>query len=139
MNKRLSFGMLTILAALVLGACSGNVGSSSNIPDSSSKSSTKPSSVSQEPAKGIQDVSISLGNEGEKAYITVRGTQYGYSSDNFKWAWGLKEQNSSMLIISGIFLLFTLITLSKSLTVLISGAALAGKFFLIFSSCFTTS
>ena len=95
MNKRLSFGMLTILAALVLGACSGNVGSSSNIPDSSSKSSTKPSSVSQEPAKGIQDVSISLGNEGEKAYITVRGTQYGYSSDNFKWAWGLKEQNSS--------------------------------------------
>ena len=98
MNKRLSFGVLTMLLAMVLGACGGkttsSVSSSSSKAPSSSRSS-RPSSTSQAPSKGVSGLSISLGNDGDKAYITVRGTQFGYTADDFTWAWGLKEQSGS--------------------------------------------
>lgn len=101
MNKRLSFGIVTVLMALVLGACGGNTTtSSSSSPSKSSSpsrssSSQRPSSTSQAPQKGISDLSISLGNDGDKAYITVRGQQFGYTADDFKWAWGLMDRDSS--------------------------------------------
>ena len=77
MKKQLSFGIMTILLAMILGACGGNTtpyvsSSSSKAPTSSRSSSSKPSSTSQAPTKGISDLSISLGNEGDKAYITVQ-------------------------------------------------------------------
>ncbi len=100
MDKRLSFGVVTLLLALVLGACGGNTASSSSASSKSSKaptssSSSRPTSTSQAPAKGVSDLSISLGNDGDKAYITVRGTQFGYTADDFTWAWGLMDRDSS--------------------------------------------
>ena len=101
MNKRLSFGIVTVLMALVLGACGGNTTTSSSSSSSKSSSpsrsssSQRPSSTSQAPQKGISDLSISLGNDGDKAYITVRGQQFGYTADDFKWAWGLMDRDSS--------------------------------------------
>lgn len=101
MNKRLSFGVATLLLAMILGACGGNTttsASSSSSRSSSSQrpsSSNRPSSTSQAPSKGIKDLSISLGNDGDKAYITVRGTEFGYTADDFTWAWGLMDRDSS--------------------------------------------
>ena len=100
MNKRLSFGVLVMSLAMVLAACGGNTSSSSSKsssknPPSSSRSSSKPSSSSsQAPQKGVSDLSISLGNDSDKAYITVRGTQFGYTADDFTWAWGLMDRDS---------------------------------------------
>lgn len=91
MNKRLSFGM-SLLLALILTAC-GASNASNNDGNKSSKPAT--TSVSQAPKKSVKDISISLGNDGDKAYITVRGTQSNYSADEFKWAWGLKSNNGS--------------------------------------------
>ena len=96
MKKRLSFG-ITILLATLLTACGGT---SSNVP-ASKESSKKPATVSstqptsKAPIKGVSDLSISLGNEGDKAYITVRGTQQNYTADEFKWAWGLMAQDGT--------------------------------------------
>ena len=101
MKKQLSFGVMMLLLTMVLGACSAKTASSvqsnSKAPTSSSKapSSSKPSSSSQAPTKSISDLSISLGNDGDKAYITVRGTQFGYTTDTFKWAWGLMDRDTS--------------------------------------------
>ncbi|MBO4703661.1 MAG: hypothetical protein J5617_02385 [Bacilli bacterium] len=101
MKKHLSFGIMTLFLMVTLGACGGKtesaISSSSKTPTSSSKapSSSKPSSSSQAPSKGVSSLSISLGNDGDKAYITVRGTQFGYTADDFKWAWGLMNRDSS--------------------------------------------
>ena len=97
MNKRLSLGAMTVLLTMVLGACGGKVASSvsSSSRAPSTSRSSRPSSSSQAPAKGVSDLNISLGNDGGKAYITVRGTQFGYTANDFKWAWGLKEQSGS--------------------------------------------
>ena len=102
MKKSISFGIT--LLALLLTACGGKgsqqPASSSTTPDSSSEpassvNSSKESSKSKAPVKSISVSSISLGNEGEKAYITVRGTQTNYTADDFKWAWGLKDQETN--------------------------------------------
>ena len=92
MNKRLSFGVVTLLLTVLLVACGGKAS-----PSSSSKASSSrvPSSSSQAPKKGVSDLSISLGNSDGKAYITVRGQQFGYTADDFKWAWGLMDRDSS--------------------------------------------
>ena len=100
MKKQLSF-MMTILAiTALLGACgnkgeqSSNGGESSKNPPTSKSSSSKPS-TSEGPKKGVSDLSISLGNDGDKAYITVRGMQQNYTADEFKWAWGLMNRDNS--------------------------------------------
>ena len=104
MNKRFSFGVMALLLAMVLGACgaksepastSGSKAPTSSSSSRSSSRSSSSSSSSQGPVKTVSDLSISLGNDGDKAYITVRGTQSGYTADDFKWAWGLMDRDSS--------------------------------------------
>ena len=115
MRKQLSFGVTALLALTLIAACGSKTSepaSSSNAPTSSaesskessieisskseeSSSSSKESSTSKAPKKTVTDLSISLGSDGDKAYITVRGTQSNYTADEFKWAWGLKEEDNS--------------------------------------------
>ena len=95
MKKRLSFAMIILSMTALLGAC----GAKSSIEDTSNKpipasSSSKPS-TSQGPKKTVSDLSISLGNSGDKAYITVTGLQQNYTADEFKWAWGLMDRDTS--------------------------------------------
>ena len=94
MKQHLSFMMTCIALLGVLGACNSNETSSSK----NSPSSKTTVITSKGPVKGVSDLSISLGNDGGKAYITVRGTQNNYTADEFKWAWGLKEQDSSTFV-----------------------------------------
>ena len=92
MKKHLIFGVT--LLSLLLTACGGggnNTASSKNAGKSSSVITTS----SKGPVKSISISSISLGNEGDKAYITVRGSQSNYTSADFKWAWGLKSSDGS--------------------------------------------
>ena len=94
MRKQLSFILSCVALLRVLGACNSNETSSSiNQPVSRATGRT-----SKGPTKGVSDLSISLGNESGKAYITVRGTQNNYTAEEFKWAWGLKEQDSSLFV-----------------------------------------
>ena len=101
MKKQLSFMMVLMAVTALLGACGSKASEQSSVVDSSSKnpttsksSSTKPS-TSEGPKKGVSDLSISLGNSDGKAYITVTGTQQNYTADEFKWAWGLMDRDSS--------------------------------------------
>lgn len=91
MKKHLPF-TVAILSLVTLGACS-NGGQGTSTPTKSSNSET--TSSSKAPTKSISDLSISLGNEGDKAYITVRGKQNNYTAETFKWTWGLKDQSTS--------------------------------------------
>ena len=98
--KKFAFGMMIIALTSLISACgtkpSDETSSNkSETPVSSVVSSKESSSVSKAPKKTVNNISISLGNEGEKAYITVRGTQSNYTADEFKWAWGLKDQDSN--------------------------------------------
>jgi len=119
MKKQMACGLLALLAMSLLGACNNKpseeapssetqsseieVASSkesssllSSKESSSSKSSKeKSSSVDEGPKKEVTDLSISLGNDGNKAYITVRGKQANYTADEFKWAWGLKANDGT--------------------------------------------
>ncbi len=100
MKKQLSFMMAILAITALLGACgnkgdqSSNIDQSSKNPSTSKSSSSKPS-TSEGPKKGVSDLSISLGNDGDKAYITVRGMQQNYTADEFKWAWGLMDRDTS--------------------------------------------
>ena len=70
MKKHLPF-IVAILSLVTLGACSNNNGQSS-------VASKQDTSSSKAPKKSLSDLSISLGNNGDKAYITVRGKQSNY-------------------------------------------------------------
>ena len=96
MKKHLSFGIVVIALTMVLAACGGNTSqvSSTNKP-ASNPTTSKPATTSKGPVKGVSDLSISLGNSGDKAYITVTGTQQNYTADEFKWAWGLMNRDTS--------------------------------------------
>ena len=103
MKKQLSFGMVTLLLVTLLAGCGGksNEQSSNQNNVNSSTSSVKSSksdksSSSKGPVKTVSDIQISLGPKDGKAYITVTGVQSNYTAEEFKWAWGLKEQNSSL-------------------------------------------
>ena len=92
--------MVLMAVTALLGAC-GSKGDQSSIVDTSSKnpstsksSSAKPS-TSEGPKKTVSDLSISLGTSGDKAYITVTGMQQNYTDDEFKWAWGLMDRDTS--------------------------------------------
>ena len=85
MKKQLTFAV-TLLSMFLLVACGAN-----NAPASSSKRPTNTSSKG--PIKTVSNLSISLGNSDDKAYITVTGTQSNYTADEFKWAWGLKASS----------------------------------------------
>ena len=98
MKKQITFVSLLLLTSL-LAAC-GN--KPSEAPSNTSKEPTSQSSVkpstSQGPKKSVENLSISLGNDGDKAYITVRGTQVNYTADEFSWAWGLMDRDTSEFV-----------------------------------------
>ena len=87
------------LLALGLASCNNPAPESSQSTASSVKSTAKSTSsaaeTSQGPKKELTNVSISLGKDGGKAYITVRGTQSNYTAEEFKWAWGLLNEGTS--------------------------------------------
>ena len=93
MKRNITFGTVLVLLTSLLAACGGNTTTSSR----NKKSSSSPTSTitSQGPRKSIEVSSISLRNQGDKAYITVSGTQTNYTADDFTWAWGLKAKNGS--------------------------------------------
>ena len=97
MKKRLSFGVIVLLTTL-LTACGGQPANSSVAPKSSEPkvSSSKPT-TSKAPQKKVTDLEISLGNSGDKAYITVRGTQQNFTADEFKWAWGIADLSANFV------------------------------------------
>ena len=43
--------------------------------------------------KSVEITSISLATENNKAYVKVSGRQTNYTANNFKWAWGLMNQD----------------------------------------------
>jgi len=94
MKKCLSFGAVTILLASMIAACGGNNNKESSSIEKSSNPisySSSKQSTSKGPVKRVTDLSISLGSENNKAYITVRGTQENYTAEEFKWAWGIAD------------------------------------------------
>ena len=115
MKKQITFSVTALLLLTLLGECNketsegvvtsgtpnsevttSEIATTSSIESSSPKSSkTKSSSVDEGPKKEVTDLSISLGNDGNKAYITVRGKQSNYTADEFKWAWGLKASDGT--------------------------------------------
>lgn len=93
MKKQFTF-VVTLLSTFLLVACgAGNTTASSSTKKSGTSSSS--SSTSRGPIKNVSNLEISLGNSGDKAYITVTGTQNNYTADEFKWAWGLKASNGN--------------------------------------------
>ena len=107
MNKRPIISLMAVLLTMTLIACGNNnkqsveskepeATSSEQAPSSKPATSSSPKeSSSKGPVKSVTDLSISLGNENSKAYITVRGTQSNYTADDFKWAWGLKAEDGT--------------------------------------------
>ena len=87
------------LLALGLASCNNPAPESSqptaSIVNSTAKSTSSAAETSQGPKKELTNVSISLGKDGGKAYITVRGTQSNYTAEEFKWAWGLLNEGTS--------------------------------------------
>ena len=91
MNKRIIFGMAALLVGMSISAC----GSTTSKEPSKGKQSSTPaeiSSVDPETAKSVEISNITLSNQSDKAYITVTGKVKNYTADEFKWAWGLREQ-----------------------------------------------
>ena len=103
MKKQIGLGMMALILMSLLGACNtqpsqepASIEPSSQVTEDTSKKSEKPSSsIDEGPKKEVTDVRISLMNDGDKAYIQVRGKQVNYTADNFKWAWGLKDNNGN--------------------------------------------
>ena len=92
MKKQITFGV--VLLTMLLAACGGgNKDKSSSPAKTTSRTVTTTTTTSKGPVKSISGLSISLRNDGNKAYITVRGTQSNYTADDFKWAWGLKAES----------------------------------------------
>ena len=87
------------LLALGLASCNnpapeGSQPTASSV-NSTAKSTSSAAETNQGPKKELTNVSISLGKDGGKAYITVRGTQSNYTAEEFKWAWGLLNEGTS--------------------------------------------
>ena len=111
MKNRQVFMMLIALLSLSFSGCNNasSVESKDNdeskieeVSSSSKKDNTKKSSSSKEdtskgPVKEVNVSSISLTTENSKAYIVVRGSQNNYTEEDFKWAWGLKEQSGDFI------------------------------------------
>lgn len=89
MNKRLIFGMAALLMTMGISACNSGSTTSKEEP----KSQESSSSVDPKTQKSVEVSNITLSNQDEKAYITVTGKANNYTSEDFKWAWGLLDQN----------------------------------------------
>ena len=99
MKKHTFIEMALVMLVMAITACGGKISpnSSDTSSVSSSSSSQKTSSTSQAPKKDIEFSSVTLMNENDKAYVQVVGTQSNYTAEEFKWAWGIKEQNGGFV------------------------------------------
>ena len=86
--------LLTTLSVLAmsLAACGDK---KSTAPTSTPKSTAPAPSVEEGPVKTVTINSIRLGNEGQKAYITVTATQENYEAGELTWAWGLMDNSGT--------------------------------------------
>ena len=85
MKKRYFLATIAAFAAMTLAAC----GNAKSTPTKSQEQSVEPASQETGPVQKVTVNSIRLGNEGEKAVITVTATQENYQAGELTWAWGL--------------------------------------------------
>ena len=98
MRKSKFFALTTVLLAMGLTACGGG-GDKSSTAASVAKSSQKPTTTSKAPSgKSVSVSDISLVSENSKVYVKVTGTQSNYTADDFKWAWGLMNNDTSEFV-----------------------------------------
>lgn len=91
MKKRYFFATFAALA-MTLAACGE---AKSTAPAQTSKEKSAEVSSESGPVKTVTVNSIRLGNEGEKAMITVTATQENYQAGELKWAWGLMDTSGN--------------------------------------------
>lgn len=92
MNKHLFVGIATAILVLSLAACNNQ--SQESIPNKSSDDSL---SIEEGPKKTIEFTNAVLRTENEKAYVVVTGKQTNYTAEEFKWAWGLLDDNGDFV------------------------------------------
>ena len=90
MKKRIIFGVAALLMTMGLSACN----STPSGDESKGQESSTPISVDPETEKKVDISNITLSNQDNKAYITITGKVTNYTSEDFKWAWGLKDQST---------------------------------------------
>lgn len=90
MKKRAFLTLLTSILAMSISACGPS--ENKNTTQTSGKSPIPSKSVSSGPVKTVKNLSISLRNDNNKAYIRVTGTQENYAEGEFTWAWGIADQ-----------------------------------------------
>ncbi len=103
MKKQITLSVMALILMSLLGACNNQTAEKSksgeqSVTETSTPESSKTKSTTSKdegPKKEVTDISISLGNDGNKAYITVRGKQVNYTAETFKWAWGLKGNDGN--------------------------------------------
>lgn len=96
MKKGFIFAASALLALGLASCTTPTEGSqpTQSVNKSTSKSTSKAAETSSGPKRELKDVTISLGNDSGKAYLTVRGTQSNYTAEEFKWAWGLLNEDT---------------------------------------------
>ena len=95
MKKGLFFATSALLALGLASCAPADQTDSKPALSSVSKSTSDAPATSKAPKKELKNLSISLGNESGKAYITVKGTQSNYTPEEFKWTWGLLNEGTS--------------------------------------------
>ena len=93
MNKRIIFGMAALLMTMSLSAC----GSNNNNASQKSESKVSEPSSEQGPKKSIEITSMTLTNSNNKAYVNLTAKQSNYTAEEFKWAWGLMDENGDFV------------------------------------------
>lgn len=91
MKKKFIFGMASLLAALSISACNKTEAKTSEKKEGSTIAL---SSVDESTKKSVEITNITLSTQDNKAYVTVTGKQKNYTADEFKWAWGLLNQDT---------------------------------------------
>ena len=88
MKKYLICGM-TLLLSMGLAACGG-----------AASSSYEPSAMTQStpgPKRSIEITSMTLSTSNNKAYVNLSGKQTNYTALEFKWAWGLMDEEGEFV------------------------------------------
>ena len=91
MKKRIIFGVT--LLAMLLTACGFN----NNNNSQKSESKVSESSSEQGPKKSIEITSMTLTSSNNKAYVNLTAKQSNYTAEEFKWAWGLMNENGDFV------------------------------------------
>ena len=90
MKKYLICGV-AFLMSLGLVAC----GASTATSDNENAEQTK--STEQAPKKSFEITNMTLSSSNNKAYVNLTGKQSNYTADEFKWAWGLMDENGDFV------------------------------------------